>query len=173
MHPQSQKKEKGISLIEVVIYVGLFSLLSVFTIDALFQTARSFSSIRIARDINDSSAKIIERMVHDIRGATSVDVVNSTFDANPGRLTLNTVSASGTPKTVEYFLSGNALHIRENGVDMGSLLSSRTSISGVLFHYINSGTTVAIKIDLFVTAMRGELSATEHFYDTIILRGTY
>ena len=133
----------------------------------------AFTNLRISRDINDSSAKVMERMTRDIRGARSIDLANSTFGSDPGRLTLATISASGTPMTVEYFMSGNALHVRENGVDKGSLLSSQTSISGVLLNYINSGTTIAVKIDLHVTASRGSVSETDHFYNTIIMRGSY
>ena len=141
--------------------------------NALFSTMKAFTDLRISRDINDSSVKIMERMTRDIKSATSVDLVNSTFNANPGRLTLSTVNASGTPMTVEYYISGNALHVKEDGVDKGSLLSSQTSISGVLFNYINTGRSIAIKVGLYVTASRAGVNDTDYFYDTIIMRGTY
>lgn len=77
--------------------------------------------------------------------------------------------------TIEYFIPAgqNALHIKENGVDKGSLLSSQTSVSGVLFNYVNTGNSIGIKIDLHVTASRGKVSDTDHFYNTVIMRGTY
>lgn len=168
----------GFSLIEVIVYVGLFSLISTTTIAMLFQTVTAFTNLRISRDINDSAVKIMERMTRDIRSANSIDQSNSIFDTNPGKLTIETMSASGTPMTIQYVMVGNALHLYEGAsvpslVDRGSLLSSQTSISGVLFSYIGSGTTEAIKIDLHITASRAKNSATEHFYDTIILRGSY
>lgn len=167
------KKKSGFSLIEVVLYISLFSVISVLTMNALFATMKAFTDLRISRDINDSSVKMMERMTRDIKSATSVDLVNSTFNATPGRLTFSTINASGTPMTVEYFITGNALHVRENGVDRGSLLSSQTSISGVIFNYINTGPSIGIKIDLHVTASRGNVSDTDHFYDTVIMRGSY
>lgn len=173
MTNHSSTKQSGISLVEMVIYVSLFSVISLFTINALLESVKAFTNLRISRDINDSSAKIMERMTRDIRSATAIDLANSTFNADPGRLTMTTYNASGTPMTVEYFMSGNALHVRENGTDKGSLLSSRTSISGVLYKYINNGNTIAVKIDLHVTASRGTVTDTDHFYDTVILRGTY
>lgn len=170
-----KKHTSGFSLIEVVLYISLFSVISALTMNALFTTMKAFTNLRISRDINDSSVKIMERMTRDIKSATSVDLAYSTFNANPGRLTLSTVNASGTPMTIEYYIpmGQNALHVKENGVDRGSLLSSQTSISGVVFDYINTNRSIGIKIDLHVTASRGQVTDTDHFYNTVILRGTY
>lgn len=173
MIQQRTQQHSGFSLIEVVVYISLFSVISVMTMTALFSTMKSFTNLRISRDINSSSVVIMERMTRDIKSATSVDLVNSTFNANPGRLTLNTINASGTPMVIEYFISNNALRVKEGGIDKGSLLSSQTSISGVLFQYINTGRSIGVKIDLHVTASRGQVTDTDHFYNTIIMRGTY
>lgn len=164
---------KGFSLVEVVLYVGLFSMLSVVAINAMMQTVTSFNYLRSSRDMNDSAVKVMERLTRDIKSATSVDLVNSTFNANPGRLTLNTVNASGTPMVVEYYVSGNTLRIKEDTIDKGSLISSRTQIDGLVFYYINTGHTVGIKINLRLRPSRGDTIDENYFYDTIILRGTY
>jgi hypothetical protein len=169
----------GFSLIEVLLYISLFTVISGFTLETLFQTIKSFTNLRISRDINDSATKIMERMTRDIKSATGVQMAYSTFnDSQHAKLTLDTVSASGTPLTVQYIMIGNALHLEEGPsvgalVDRGSLLSSQTSVAGVLFSYVSVGATVAVKIDLHVTASRGSISDTDHFYDTIVLRGTY
>ncbi len=171
-------KRQGFSMIEVVLYVSLFSLMSVLTLEALFLTVTAFTNLRISRDINDSSVKIMERLTRDIKSATAIDMANSVFGADPGTLTLSTVNASGTPLTVQYVMVGNALHLKEGTsvatlVDKGSLLSSKTSVSGVLYKRIDVGSTVAVKIDLHITASRGSVIDTDHFYNTVILRGTY
>lgn len=175
------KHEQGFSLIEVVLYVSLFSLMSVLTLEALFLTVTAFTNLRISRDINDSSVKIMERLTRDIKSATEIRV-DSVFGSDPGKLTLSTVNASGTPMVVQYVMvdtaAGKVMHLMEGPteptlVDKGSLLSSKTSVSGVLFERIDAGSTVAVKIDLHITASRASVSETEHFYDTVILRGTY
>ncbi len=170
--------KRGFSLVEVVLYVSLFSLMSVLTFEALFQTVRAFTHLRISRDINDSSVKIMERLTRDIKSSVAVDMANSVFGIDPGVLTLSSVSASGTPLTVQYIMVGNALHLKEGAsvftlVDRGSLLSSQTSVSGVLYRLINVGGTTAVKIELHITASRGSVSETNYFYDTVVLRGTY
>src|SRR3989344_2801367 len=148
------------------------------TLNIMFQTVSAFNNLRISRDINDSSVKIMERLTRDIKSATSIDQVNSNFNASPGQLTLQTVNKAGVALTVQYAMVGDALHLFEGAdpgslVDQGSLLSSQTSVSGVLFNFISMGSAEAIKIDLHITASRGKITDTDHFYDTVIARGSY
>lgn len=182
MHKLFSTTRSGFSLLEVVIYVTLFSLVSTMTLNIMFQTVSAFNNLRISRDINDSSVKIMERLTRDIKSATSVNQANSTFNTSPGMLTLETIDKDGGVLWVQYILDGDALHLREAdslanlalpGSDKGSLLSSQTSVSGVLFNYISAGSAEAVKIDLHITASRGKISDTDHFYDTVIARGTY
>lgn len=160
-------------MIEVLVYVALFSSMSVIAMNALFGTIKSFDALRISRDINDSSVGIMERVTRDIKGATAIDFAQSTFGASPGRLTLNTVSASGTPVVVEYYVDASTLRFKEDGVEKGSLMSAKTTVDALVFRYINSGTTAGVKIELHLSSTRGRASMVNHFYDTVLMRGTY
>lgn len=176
--PLHQKKErkfysKGFSLLEIVIYVSLFSVIAAVSMSALFQTIKAFSDLRVSRNINDSSVSVMERLTRDIKSATTVDLANSTFGASPGRLTLSTVNASGTATTVEYYVATSSLRIKENGVDMGSLVSAKTQVSALVFYYINTGSSIGIKTELHLTSSRASVNDIDHFYDTSVLRGSY
>lgn len=168
-----QKEQSGFTLIETVLYISLFIVLSVMAMDALFQTVKAFNNLRISRDINDSSVTIMERLTRDMKSATSVDMANSSFGVPTGRLTLYTLTASGTPMTVEYYIATSSLHIKENGVEQGSLMSASTHIDALEFHYITNGATVAIKTELHISSSRGVVSDVDHFYNTSVLRGSY
>ncbi len=165
--------KKGFSLIEVVVYVSLFSTLSGVAMASLFASVRAFNELRISRDINDSSVTIMERLTRDIKSATTIDLINSTFGATPGRLTLNTRNASGTTLVVEYYVATSTLRIKENGIDVGSLMSAKTKVDGLIFRQINLGNTVAVKTELHLKSSRGSVSDADHFYNTSILRGSY
>jgi len=169
----SKNKQHGFSLIEIVVYVALFSTLSAVAMASLFASIKSFNELRISRDINDSSVTIMERLTRDIKSATAIDYANSTFSATPGRLTLSTRNASGTALTVEYYVATSTLRIKENGVDVGSLMSAKTRVSGLVFRQINLGNTIGIKTELHLTSSRGSVSDVDHFYNTSILRGSY
>lgn len=169
----SFRGSKGLSLVEVVLYVGLFSLLSIIAVNAILQTVTAFANLRSSRDMNDSAVKVMERLTRDIKSATSVDLANSVFGANPGKLSLFTVNASGTPLTVLYYVSSSTLSVKENGVDKGALTSSRSLVDGLVFSYITTGNTVGVKVNLRLRPSRGDSSDSNYFYDTVILRGTY
>jgi hypothetical protein len=140
---------------------------------SLFASIKSFNELRISRDINDSSVTIMERLTRDIKSATTIDLANSTFGATPGRLTLNTRNASGTALTVEYYVATSTLRIKENGVDVGSLMSAKTRVDGLVFYQIDLGNTIGIKTELHLTSSHGSASEADHFYNTSILRGSY
>lgn len=172
-YQKTKRSSLGFSLIEIVLYVSLFSVVSAISMNALLQTIKSFNNLRVSRNINDSSVSVMERLTRDIKSATTINLAQSTFGTSPGRLTLNTVNASGTPMTVEYYVASSSLRIKENGVDVGSLVSARTQVSALVFYYINTGTTVGVKIELHLTSSRASVNDIDHFYDTSILRGSY
>lgn len=163
----------GFTIIEITVYVGLFSLLSVIIINTMWSTIRISNELRVSRDINDSAVVVMERLTRDIRNATQIDLAYSAFATSPGRLTLQTVTASGTAMTIEYFVASSTLRIKENGIDKGSLLSTRSQIDGLVFYYISRGATTAIKTELHIKSVRGASTNLDHFYNTTILRGTY
>ncbi len=165
--------QRGVSLLETVFYVSLFVLLSTMVIAALISTVGEFNRLRMSRDINDSAIQIMERITRDIKGGANVDLAQSTFGQNPGRLTLTTVNASGTPTVVEYSVSGDTLTLKENGVDKGSMTAGASTIDAFVLRYFNTGSIVSIKIELHLRATHGTQSELDHFYDTVIMRNTY
>lgn len=167
------RTQSGFSLLEVVVYVALFSTLSLTVANSMIQTVRGFNYLRASRDIDTASVFIMERLAADIKNATSIDAGNSTFGTSPGRLTLNVTNASGTPMTTEYFVLANNLRIKEAGVDVGSLMSATARIQSLKFFSINTGGTSGIKIELQLQSTRGVVMVNENFYNTIMLRGTY
>lgn len=168
-----QRTQSGFSLLETVVYIALFSTLSLTIANSMIQTVRGFNYLRASRDIDTASVVIMERLTANIKNATSTDVSNSTFGATPGRLTLNVTNASGTPMTVEYYVLSNNLRIKEAGVDVGSLMSSAARIQSLIFYSIDTGGTSGIKIELQLQSTRGVVTANDNFYNTVMLRGTY
>jgi hypothetical protein len=164
----------GFSLVEVVAYVGLFSVFSVLALNAIVDVMHAFGGLRVSRDINDSAVKAIERMTRDIKNAREIDFLQSTFGVHPGALSLTVMSASGTPMTVRYAIGADQkLHIFENGTDRGSILIARTVVDGLVFRLVNTGSTLGVKTELHLSSTRAGATATEHFNNTSMLRGSY
>lgn len=162
----------GFSLVEMVIYIAFFAVLSLLATQAMFVVMRSFYQLRLTQNINQSATTALERMSREIRNAYDFDETQSTFDTNPGRLTLKTKDASDVNTTIEFSVTGGKLWIKEGGVDKGTLLAKNTTLTNLVFRQITTANSRAIKIEMTLRDTRGILEREVKFYDTIVLRGS-
>ncbi|MEK9182159.1 MAG: prepilin-type N-terminal cleavage/methylation domain-containing protein [Patescibacteria group bacterium] len=165
--------KKGFSLIEMIIYAAILSVLTIVTINATFSTIRSFAEFRVARDLNSSAASLLERMTREIRAARGINAAQSSLGVNPGRLTLLTKDSGGADTTVEFYVENGALKIKEGGVAMGALTSSSTEVTNFVVRSLSNPKSSAVKAELGLNATRGGISKSGNFYNTILLRGGY
>jgi len=148
-------------MVEIVIYVALFTVFSVVFISSLVVMTRTFLRIRSNNYISDSGYAGMERMSREIRGATSADTSVS------GALTLT--NSNGTLK---FDVSGGALRLTENSVVTGNLTGGNVTVSSLVFSSISTTQGTAVKVALTLQDNH-TTTHTENFYDTVILRGAY
>ena len=82
--------KKGFSLIEMLIYIAVVSLMMILLVNTVLSIINAYSDLRLARNIETSATVSFDRMIREIRGAKSVDMINTTFGGSPGRPALNT-----------------------------------------------------------------------------------
>lgn len=163
---------RGFTLVEMVIYVAFLAILSILAIEATMVVMKSFYTLRITNNINQSATVALERMSREIRNAYDIDAAQSTLGANPGRLTLKTKDLGGSNTTVEFYTSGNQIRIKEGGIDKGSLMTKNTIITNLVFRQITTTNSKAVKIELTLRDAYGALQKDSNFYNTIMLRGS-
>lgn len=170
--------QKGFTLVEMIIYVAFFAMLSVLAINATIMVMRSFYTLRINQSISQSATTAMERISREIRNAYNVDTANSTLGTSPGRLTLLTKTDTGTLTTSEFYVTaGNQINMKAGGVDQGSLMTKTVTATNLVFRLIttsNASTTIskAVKVDMTLADNRSGVSKTVKYYDTIVLRGS-
>ncbi len=167
-----RNKKQGFTLVEMIIYIAFFAVLSVLAISSTLIVMKSFYSIRLTQNINQSATVGLERMSREIRNAYGIDTVQSTFGANAGRLTLRTKDAGGADMIIEFYVTGNQLFIKEGGVDKGSLMTRNAVLTNLVFRQIANPNSRAVKIEMTIRDTRGALQKDVNFYNTIILRGS-
>lgn len=165
-------KKSGFTLVEMIIYIAFFAVLSVLAIEALMVVMKSFYTLRLTQNINQSATTALERMSREIRNAYDIDTAGSTFNTNPGHLTLRTKDAFGANTTMEFYVSGNQIGIKEGGVDKGFLVAKSTTVTNLVFRQITTTNSKAVKIEMSLHDMHGVLTRDAVFYDTILLRGS-
>ncbi len=163
---------KGFTLVEMVIYIAFVAILSVLAIEATMVVMKSFYTLRLTHNINQSATVALERMSREIRNAYEIDATESTLGANPGRLTLKTKDSGGSNTTVEFYTSNSQIRIKVGGVDKGSLMTKNTTVTNLVFRSITTINSKAIKIELTLHDAYGASQKDSNFYNTIMLRGS-
>lgn len=164
----------GSSLLETLIYAAILGLVAIFTTGSILAMMKSYASVKMSRDLNFSASAAMERMANEIRLASGIDDAGSAFATSSGKLKLYTTDGAGASTTIEFFLSGTGVFVKEGADAPEALTASSTEIISLVFDKITSSTiSKAIKINLTAKAKRGRMEKTEKFYNTAILRGSY
>lgn len=165
--------KRGFTLVEMVIYVTLVALVLSIAIGAFVTAARSYRTLKSDQTLANASLVSLERLVRELRGAVSVDGSLSVLGAHPGRLTLNTLNDDGLPVTTEFYLVGQTLHLRLDGVEQGALTPASVRVTNLVFRLLDNGQSKAVKIELTLEAGEGASLLVRRFYSTVVLRGSY
>jgi type II secretory pathway component PulJ len=157
----------GFTLVETVIYVVLFALLSLFLIYTLLVMLKSYTEVRVNDDILDAAHTSMERMSREIRGAINASTATS------GLLILNTTDASSTAKTVQFDVASSTIRFTDNGTLSGNLTGAQAAVTSLIFRKITTTGGEAIRIEMSIKSLRSLSSKTILFTDTISERGSY
>ncbi len=169
MYIFKKQLKKGYSLVETIIYLAIFTFISIFVINSFITIMSSFWVTNYNRNILESGITSLERITREIRQAESIDTINTTST----NLVLNGEDESGNPRTVRFTLSDGAINFYENGNLLGDLTHPDTIISNLSFTRISNTESEAVKIQMTISSDGSNIERSENFYSTIILRGSY
>src|SRR3989344_1392841 len=125
---------RGITLIEVVLYVALFTAMSLAVVQLILNTQNAFAHARIQRKALAQGNTALERIARELRLAGDVDAAASVMDAHPGTLQLNTVVSptDSTPITRTFYLASGTLMMQE-GTAAAIPLTSGVRVTNLIF----------------------------------------
>lgn len=170
----SDVSSHGSSLLETLIYAAILGMVAVFATGSILAMMKSYASVKMSRDLNFSASVAMERMANEIRLASGIDDAGSAFATTFGKLKLYTTDGAGASVTIEFFLSGAGIFVKEGAGASEALTASSTEITSLIFNKITSSTvSKAVKISLTAKAKGSRIEKTENFYNTAILRGSY
>lgn len=163
-------KKYGYTLAELIVYVAVFSFISVVVVNSLIIMGSSFLKVRMARNINTAAATLLERIVFDVRSASSINTGQSIFDASPGNLAINTLNSVGTPIIIEFYYDSGVMRVREDSIEQGALTADTVVIDSIIFRHITDTNVDGVKIELAVHDAREKNPESKKFYQSAIVR---
>lgn len=177
---QSKKvKQKGFTLVEILVYVSVLTVISVSIVSFLFWAIKTNAKSRTAAEISDNARRAMETMVYEIRQATGVYTPTSIFDASPGQLSLETKinPLDNEIKTYEdFYLADGKLYLKKEGTAPEQITSDQIRVSNLIFKYVGfSGNLASVQIDLRVedtnSSGRPEFQGEINLVSSATLRG--
>ncbi len=158
------KKQSGFSIVEAIIYIALFVMLSLVLIDSLMLMGKAYNEVRINRDLLESANTAVERLSREIRNSQNWDSSGSVFGTNPGVLKLD---------TTKFELVGGNLQLTNAGVVEGALTLPSTKVTSMIFKNINTTYGKAVRFEITIQSLRSSSGKSISIEDTITLRKSY
>lgn len=157
------KKRKALSLVELIIYLGVVSILLLAMIDLVTHLVYSQTKTSNTIEITQNAELIFSRLNQTIENASSV---SGSFPSN----TLNLI-VSG--ENIVFSLDNNRLTVNENGQGEVFLNPEKVEISengGPIFNTIINGESTSIQVN-FEGKLKANSNIKEDFTSTYTMRG--
>lgn len=160
----------GFSLIEIIIYLAMFTVVSILVINSFIVILSSFNTTNMNRRLLESGSVAMERISREIRKSENIDS-NSTSDT----LILYGSDDLGNPVIVKFIKENGELNLykNNNSEKEGNLLGSNVNITSLVFRNIFTAQGQGVKIEMTLQYQDSRNTKTENFYNTIVLRGRY
>ncbi len=158
-----QKKLLGFTLVELLIYMGLISILMVM----ITQLFGAIFDVKIESEANSAVDQdgrfILSRLIHDIERSSAI-ITPLNYGSSSGNLVLTISGAANT-----YSVSGGNLQLTNNS-GTNSVNSSQTTVSNMTFQKIGdeaANETVKITFTVSSIAQRTAGSEVRTFQTTV------
>jgi Tfp pilus assembly protein PilW len=141
--------QKGISLVETIVYVAIFSIIIV----GLAQFSATLSSTRLhmqgVLEVNDQGSQAIKLITQTLRNGSSV---NSPTIGSSGS-SLSVVTNIPTTSPTVFSISSGVLYITEGAGSPVALTNNKVTVSNLIFsNFSRASTPGIIKVSLTITS---------------------
>ncbi|MEI6528343.1 MAG: prepilin-type N-terminal cleavage/methylation domain-containing protein [bacterium] len=166
----NKKTNSGFTLIETLIYLAIFILISAGIIDLLFAIQKTNRNVAVLSGLSTNAVSVFERITKETREAISVNVASSTFATSSGVLQLNTVDVSDVPHVTKFYQNSGQVKMDIDGLYFGPLMTNSATSTALIFNIATTSTSTLIKMELDLMAGTSTYQKAEKFYDSITLR---
>ena len=167
-----KKSQKGFSLVEVLIYAALLIGITFFIVQSTVTLLKSHSKISLDRSVEYSAESAMNKMIAEIKNASSINLAGSSLGTNPGTLFLSGTE-SGASYTILFSIQNGVVVFSKNGAPNVPVTSSDVSVSNLMFRATSTLNSSAVKVDLTVSATKSGFSKSLNLESFAVLRGSY
>ncbi len=136
--------KKGFTLIEVLVYIAVSSLI-ISAVSAFFLWSnKSHAKAKAIREVLAESQRIMETIGYELKHARSIYSPTSDFSSDTGQLSLETTNykqANESVGYIDFFICENKLCLKKEGQNPVIMSSDNVKIDKIRFYQVNNTTT--------------------------------
>jgi type II secretory pathway pseudopilin PulG len=144
------KYQKGITLIESVIYIAIIGLIMTSFVGYSLNVSNNREKIFVEQTVQDNLRNSLLLITQKVRDASSVNIGNSDFNTNPGLLYLNNDDVLKNPTIIYLDGSDKKIKIKEGTNATSSITGNYINISELTFNNL-TGSNQRQNIQVFIT----------------------
>lgn len=173
-----QNKKQGFTLVEMLIYVGILSVISTAIVSFALWSLSFNARVKAKNEVQNNVRRVAEMMAYEIRHASSIYTPTSILETHPGQLSIETalnppLNESKTYK--DFYVDGGVLYLKKEDSLSQALTSEKVRVNNLVFKRLASnGPTESVQVNLIIEynnpSSRPELQAEANLTTTIALR---
>jgi len=146
------KTKKGFTLIELVIYVTTFAIVTTLVTLFVFSLIRVQTKIRIIKEVSESTTRAMELMLWEVRNAEDIYLSTSSFNNHPGQLSLvanqNTPDGENITYLDFYLDQDDLLCMKREDNNPEPLVSNNIKVTNLVFTHLTVDEVESVQIEL-------------------------
>jgi prepilin-type N-terminal cleavage/methylation domain-containing protein len=150
----SRRSAKGFTLVELLIYISIFAVFSVVTVDAFTTIAKGNAASGTALEVQQNLRYSMERITQVIHSATAV---NSTSAS-----TLSLAMADVALNPTIFSLNSGVLNIQEGADPIQALTTNKVVVDALNFFEISNGSPAKSTVETNLTISYNNQGNTDY-----------
>jgi len=164
------KKQKGFSLVETLIYIGIMTVILFTLISLISSASRTYLFLKSSRNIERSAINVMDSLNDRVSMSSKIDIPNTAFNNATGSIALISYDGAVSTTTKIYLSNGQVL-LSQNNVVLGPLTLSDVRVTNLTFRNMTNSTFNGFKIEMTIdNGTSSEKYMSEDFYNSYILR---
>ncbi|OGZ72428.1 MAG: hypothetical protein A2908_03265 [Candidatus Staskawiczbacteria bacterium RIFCSPLOWO2_01_FULL_38_12b] len=138
---------RGFTLLEILVYISILSLVLLLTSTAIFYFSQSNKQTKGDREVLENARRAMEIITYEINGAKSIYTPTS----SPNQISLETskyLPANETTTYIDFFLCGTRICLKKEAQDPFFLTSDSVEVTTLEFTQVSTNGNESIKIAL-------------------------
>ena len=166
-------KQRGFSLIELVVYVSGLTILTAVMVLIIMQFYTLYKEIIAVPRADRTGLLIVDRITKEIRSGDQLDTLNSQFNTTAGAIEFDVLEDDGTVTDKRFYVENGIVKYSEEGGD-GEVISPRDLyVSNFNFTLVPTSVSQAVKFDMEFQFMTRNGTETKAYSGFSILRESY